>query len=109
MGRVRGTDRCEVSRLSGNGPRGALLHQQQVELEQERLRQAQPDEQWHASRSLLWLHLGKVLLSGEWQLLERLCLAGQVHAAELAAIATRAKAALSWNTFVSDLRGQLTA
>ena len=81
----------------------------QVELEQERLRQARPDEQWHASRSLLWLHLGKVLLNAEWQALERLCLAGRMQAAEIAAMATRAKAALSWNTFLSELRVQLTA
>ena len=85
----------------------AELHQQQVQLEQQRLRQTQPDEQWRASRSLLWLHLGKVLLSGEWQVLEQLCLAGRMQAAELTAVATRAKAALNWEAFLCDLRGQL--
>ena len=97
----------ERQELQAQRETAAGLHQQQVEIEQQRLRQAQPDEQWHASRSLLWLHLGKVLLSGEWQVLERLCLAGRMHAAELATMATRAKAALSWDAFLSDLRGQL--
>jgi hypothetical protein len=79
----------------------------QVELEQERLRVARPEEQWRASRSVLWLHLGKVLLSGEWQRLERGCIAGRMLAAELAVRATRAKAALTWEAFLGELRGQL--
>jgi hypothetical protein len=85
----------------------AGLHQRQVEFEQERLRLALPEEQWRASRSVLWLHLGKVLLSGEWQVLERACMAGRMAAAELAVLATRAKAALSWAVFLGELRGQL--
>ena len=85
----------------------AGLHQQQVEFEQERLRLALPEEQWRASRSVLWLHLGKVLLSGEWQVLERACVVGRMAAAELAVKATRAKAALTWDAFLGELRGQL--
>ncbi len=72
--------RAELERVELQIQREAAagLHQVQVELEQQRLRLAGPEEQWRASRSVLWLHLGKVLLSGEWQALERACVAGWV-------------------------------
>ena len=101
--------RAELERVELEVQREAAagLHQRQVEFEQQRLRLALPEEQWRASRSVLWLHLGKVLLSGEWQVLERACVAGRLAAAELAVRATRAKAALSWEAFLGELRGEL--
>ena len=48
-----------------------------------------------------------VPVSREWQGLERACVAGRMAAAELAMAATRAKAALNWDSFLGELRGQL--
>lgn len=101
--------RAEQERLSLQGQREADAAQLQAQLDQEQQqqRQAQPAEQWQASKGMLKLHLSKVLSSGEWQALERLCVAGRMQASELAAAATKAKAALRWDGFLGELRGQL--
>ncbi|GGR11183.1 hypothetical protein [Deinococcus ruber] len=103
--------RAEQERLSLQAQREVDAQHLQAQLDQEQQwrRQAQPEEQWQTSRGMLKLHLSKVLSSGEWQALERLCMAGRLQASEIAAAATRAKAALRWETFLSELQGQLRA
>lgn len=101
--------RAQQERLSLQVQRETDAQQLQAHLdaEREQQRQAHPTEQWQASKGLLKLHLSKVLNSMEWQALERRCVAGRMQATEIATAATKAKAALCWDLFLGDLRGQL--